>query len=300
MFKKLSGVYAAALTPLNSDCSLALRDIIPFLDFLANRGCHGALLFGTTGEGPSFSLSERLTLIQEAVKFKQIHPDFRLLVGTGTPSLSETIDMSKAALDLNIDGVLVLPPYYYKSPYEEGIFQWYSQVIKEAVADGDALLGYNIPSMTGINLNIDLLIRLKDTFPNRFAGIKDSSGDIDYAQRLGSTFQDELVVLNGKDRMLSFALDNYASGSITALANICSIDSRHVWDAHQKGEKDEAAQARLAINRSVLDRYPPAPPVLKAVVNKRYGLPRWALKPPLLPLSKETEEQALQDFASVE
>ena len=106
----LAGVYAAAVTPLKSDLTLDLDSIPVLLAFLAARGCHGAVLFGTTGEGPSFSPAEREALLRAACEARQSLSGFRLLAGTGTPSVAETIDLTKLAFDLGYEGVLVVPP----------------------------------------------------------------------------------------------------------------------------------------------------------------------------------------------
>jgi 4-hydroxy-tetrahydrodipicolinate synthase len=84
----LAGVYAAALTPLKADYSPDLQAIPGLLDFLARRGCHGALILGTTGEGPSFSPDERVEIFRAALEIRKLQPDFHLLAGTGTPSLT--------------------------------------------------------------------------------------------------------------------------------------------------------------------------------------------------------------------
>jgi 4-hydroxy-tetrahydrodipicolinate synthase len=128
----LAGVYAAAVTPLKNDSSLDLEAVPALLNFLSSRGCHGALFFGTTGEGPSFSPSERETLLRTVCEYRDTVPDFRLLAGTGTPSLSETIELTKLAFDLGYDGVVVLPPYYFRKATDEGLFNWFSEVIKKA------------------------------------------------------------------------------------------------------------------------------------------------------------------------
>ena len=102
----LSGVYAAAVTPLKPDLSPDLEAVAPFLSFLASRGCHGALIFGTTGEGPSFSPAEREAIWRAALQVREQAPNFRLLAGTGTPSLTETIDLTRLAFELGYDGVV--------------------------------------------------------------------------------------------------------------------------------------------------------------------------------------------------
>src|SRR3990172_5540535 len=113
-FQHLSGVYAAALTPLQEDFSPDLEGIPILLDFLAQRGGHGALLLGTTGEGPSCAFSERLAIFHAALDIRKKFPNFRLLAGTGTPSLEETKNLTRAAFEAGMDGVVVLPPYYFR------------------------------------------------------------------------------------------------------------------------------------------------------------------------------------------
>jgi len=104
-----NGIFAAAITPLRSDFSPDLSVLPLYLDFLAQRGCHGALLLGTTGEGPSFSPEQRRDVFRAALKVRQEHPEFRLLAGTGTPSLDETSALTRSAFDLGIGtGSIVL------------------------------------------------------------------------------------------------------------------------------------------------------------------------------------------------
>ncbi len=142
------------------------------MSFLAGRGCHGIVLFGTTGEGPSFSPTERETLMRAACEARKAMPGFRLIAGTGTPSLSETIDLTRLAFDLGYDAVLVVPPYYFRKATDQGLFTWFSEVITKAVPSNGYLLGYHFPNVAGIGLSIDLLARLKDAFPTQFAGSK--------------------------------------------------------------------------------------------------------------------------------
>ena len=295
-FQNLSGVYAAAVTPLKPDFSPDPETLPALLDFLARRGCHGALLFGTTGEGPSFSSQERLEMLKAALQIRQTYPGFRLLLGTGTPSLTETIQLTRAAFDLDIDGVVVLPPYYFRKVDDEGLFAWFSELIQRAVPAGKALLGYHIPPITGVSLSPDLLSRLKDAYPDRFAGIKDSSADLDHARLVGDKFGADLLILNGTDRLLSQALQAGALGCITALGNLFSPDLRRVWEAHQRGETDEIAQNRLNTARSLSEKYPPAPALLKMLLSYWHGLPLWPVRPPLLAMPAETIEKVLAEI----
>jgi 4-hydroxy-tetrahydrodipicolinate synthase len=200
---------------------------------------------------------------------------------------------------LGLDGVVVLPPYYFRSVPDEGLFEWYSELLRRAVPADGALLGYHIPAISGVPLSIELLSRLKDAFPEKFAGIKDSSGDPDHAQRLGARFGGDLVVLTGNDRLFSMALEHKAAGCITALANLCSPTLRSVWDAYHQGESTAKTQDHLTQIRAVMERYAPFPPILKSMIAHRHNFPFWSVRPPLLNLSPETAMNAIAEMEAV-
>jgi len=296
---KLAGIYAAALTPMKADFSPDIEDVRLLLEFLEKRGCHGALLLGSTGEGPSFSYEERIAIMQAGCEYKQIHPHFRLLAGTGTPSLTETIALTQAAFSLGCDGVVVLPPYYYRKVNEDGLFAWFSEVLNKAVPPEGYLLGYHIPPVTGIHFSMDLLARLKKAFPVKFAGIKDSSGDANFAKELGERFGKELLVLTGNDRLFKLALDSYAGGCITALANLYSPLLRRIWDETQRSISSDQTQRQITLLRTVLDNYSPYPPILKAMLSNQHNFPLWAVRPPMVPVQKVVLDEAVREFSRI-
>jgi len=295
----LAGVYAAALTPLEADFLPDLEAFAPLLAFFASRGCHGALLLGTTGEGPSFSPSERADIFRAALAVHETHPDFRLLAGTGTPSLAETVHLTRLAFDLGLDGVVVLPPYYFRKVSDEGLFAYFGEIIRRAVPADGFLLGYHIPSQTGVGFSLDLLARLKDAFPRQYTGIKDSSHEAGFARALGVRFGSDLLALTGTDSLFQLALESGAQGCITAPANLISPDLRKIWDGWQRGEDVAPLQARVTAIRHVLEGYMPFPPILKALLSQLYGFPRWPVRPPLVEISKEMETQAAEELVKV-
>ena len=295
----LAGVYAAAVTPLKSDSSFDFESVPGLMRFLAERGCHGALFFGTTGEGPSFSPSERESFLRSVRAFRQQVPGFRLLAGTGTPSLSETIDLTKLVFELGFDGVVVLPPYYFRKATEDGLFSWFSELIKKGVPRDKYILGYHFPSVAGIGFSLDLLARLKDAFPKQFAGIKDSSHDESFALELGKRFGSDLAVFSGTDSHLHLALQNHAAGAITAPANVLSPGLREIWDLYQAGKDPAEAQARVTEQRHILENYMPFPPSLKALMHHLFDFPRWSVKPPLEDETEAAMERAVRELGEL-
>lgn len=303
----LAGVYAAAVTPYlgkprtagKPDTAFDFESLAVFMHFLASRGCHGMLLFGTTGEGPSFSPREREALLRSIRVIRNQVRNFKLLVGTGTPSLTESIELTKLAYELGYDGTVVLPPYYFRKASEDGLFRWFSELIENAVPEGKHLLGYHIPAMTGVGFSLDLLERLKSKYPNQFAGIKDSSHDADFTAAVGQRFGRELLVLNGTDSYFHHALKNHAQGAITAPANLISDNLREIWDMHQAGNDPSEVQGRATEQRHFLEQYSPIAPILKGLLNKIHGLPHWALRPPLESADEKTLEEAAEKFLNI-
>lgn len=300
----LSGVYAAAVTPYlgkpktegKPDTAFDFESLAMFLHFLSSRGCHGALLFGTTGEGPSFSPKEREAFLRSVRVIRHQVRDFKLLVGTGTASLGETIELTRLAYDLGFDATVVLPPYYYRKASDEGLFRWFSELIEQAVPPGKYLLGYHIPPMTGLGFPLDLLERLKTKYPDRFAGIKDSSHDESFASAVGDRFGKDLLILNGTDSYFHHALKHNAQGAITAPANLISDNLRNIWDLYQAGEDPSAAQAKVTEQRHFLEQFAPIAPILKGLLHKIHGLPHWAVRPPLEGADEKTLEEAADIF----
>lgn len=303
----LAGVYAAAVTPLReaspndnkNDSTMDLESVPALLKFFASRGCHGIVLFGTTGEGPSFSPAEREVLMRAMCADRQLVPGFRLIAGTGTPSLSESIELTRLAFDLGYEAALVLPPYYFRKASDDGLFNWFSELIKKAVPSEGHILGYHFPNVAGIGFSIELLSRLKDAFPVQFAGIKDSSHDPELARTLGETFGSDLAVFTGTDSYLQLAMQNKAAGCVTAPANILSPDLREIWDLMNEGKDSIEAQARVKKQRDILDKYPPFPPTLKALLHRLHGFPKWSVKPPLMEITHELEELVVSEFAGI-
>ncbi len=292
----LSGVLAACITPISNDGKPDYPALPHYLDFLAQRGCHGALILGTTGEGPSFSVTERERIYRSALEVRQKHPNFILLAGTGTPSLDESIRLTRYIFKLGWDGVVVLPPYYYRTVSEDGIFAWFDTLINKAVPSSGKLFAYHIPQLSGIGFSLDLLQRLLDKHPTKFGGLKDSSSNAEFARQLGERFGKDLTVFTGQDRLFGWALHNQAAGCITAGANLFSPWLRQVWDAYLQGIHLEVLENRIKEARGILDQYSPAAAFIKGVLPALFQLPNWPVRPPLLPFPPTTLQQAIHQL----
>lgn len=285
--ERLTGIFAAAPTPVRADLAPDLGGIAPLYDHLAGQGCHGALVLGTTGEGPSFGLTERAAVLEAVAEWRARGGvgAFRLLAGTGCSALSDTIEATRTAFALGFDGVVALPPFFYKAVGAEALGDYYARLADAAVPTGGRLLLYHLPRLSGVAIPTETVAALSRSHPRALAGMKDSGGDLAQTRDWCRSFS-QLAVFTGNDRHLVGALAVGGAGSITALANSCGALARAVWDAHRAGQPTEELQARLSAARSVFDAFPSVA-AAKALLAERHGLPRWPVRPPLQDLDQE-------------
>src|SRR5438477_3767295 len=172
--KRIRGVLAPVVAPFKSDLSPDPQRLIAHCRWLLSQNC-GLAVFGTDSEANSLSAKERLTLLDELVA-AGIDPS-RMMPGTGSCSITETVKLTAQAVKHGCAGVLMLPPFYYKDVSEEGLYRYFSEVVERV---GDARLKiylYHIPPVAVVGITRGLVERLLAAYPNAIAGMKDSSGD---------------------------------------------------------------------------------------------------------------------------
>jgi 4-hydroxy-tetrahydrodipicolinate synthase len=274
------GVISAMLTPFVSDVGPVDYEWLPgYLRFLEASGLHGVLALGTTGEGPSMSVAERERVLDTIMKHRG---GLSVLAGTGCAALTETIALSRYAVDRGVDAVLVMPPFYIKNPSEAGILAYYRALADALPADARLML-YHIPQVTGVPITPTIINGLLESHPGQFYGIKDSSGNWDHSLGLITSYP-QLKIFTGSDRLISKALANGAAGAITALSSAFPRLARAVYDVHHAGGDVAAAQARLTAVRDLVDPVN-TPPALKAALAWTSDLPETSLRLPLMAMS---------------
>src|SRR5207248_2135623 len=172
--QRIRGVLAPVAMPFNADLSPDSERFIVHCRWLLSQNC-GLAPFGTTSEANSMSAKERMTLL-DALVAAGIDP-LRMMPGTGCCSITETVELTRHAVNHGCAGVLMLPPFYYKNVSEEGLYRYFSEVVQRV---GDARLRiylYHIPPVAIVGITPNLVERLLTAYPNAIAGMKDSSGD---------------------------------------------------------------------------------------------------------------------------
>ena len=166
---KIKGIYAASMSVLNDDLSLNIEKTIAHAEKIIDQGCHGVVIFGSTGQAQLIPISEKISLLNKLSK--SVYKD-KYLIGTGLNSLNETINLMKIANSLKFNEFLIMPPAYYKYGDRE-VVEFYSRLI-DAVPDSRIVL-YNFEKLCGYKFSISCVEKLVEKFPKQIIGVKDSS-----------------------------------------------------------------------------------------------------------------------------
>ena len=279
---KTRGVIAPILTPFNDDQSVATDLYVAHAKWLFEQGCAGIAPFGTTGEALSVGIDERIAAIRALID-GGIDPA-RMIPGTGLSNVVDTARLSRACLDMACAAVMTLPPFYYKGVTEDGLYEYFRQLIATIGSDARIYL-YHIPPIAIVGLPPALAARLHRDFPEQIVGIKDSSNDWENTRALLEI--DGLTVYPGSELPLIDALELGAPGCITATANVNAGDIVRVIELYDQGDMTAARELHETVKRFRLSLQEYAPiPAQKRLLAMATGDPRWAnVRPPLTAMS---------------
>lgn len=280
----MQGVIAAVPTPFDENGSPQQAPFLEHCRWALANGCDGLNILGSTGEANSISNGDRKTIMGWAANGLN---KSRLMVGTATPSLDETIELTKHADDLGYQVALVLPPYYYKPLSDDGLIAWYRALDDALEGRSIEVYFYNFPQMTGIHIPTNVIASLAAMSPRRFTGIKDSSGDLDYCRQILAA-SPELNVFPSSETSLEEAHQNGFAGCISATVNITAPLCAEVWANRENPSGktlEKIGQQRSEIASAGLI------PAIKQLVAHRTGNKGWAnCLLPFLPTDKRTAD----------
>ena len=292
--KARRGIYAAAVSPFDAAGRLKTAALISYCQHLLTEGgCDGVAPTGTTGEGTSIAMADRLAL---PAAFAQAGiATVRVIFGTGAPAAGDCLALTQAACDAGFTNVLVLPPYYYKSPSDAGVFAYYAHLINGVGRDDLRVYLYHFPQMSAVPLSVDLVLRLKAEFGPIIAGLKDSSGD--FAQ--SAAFMDatggvehDFDVFPSSEAMLWDGLAKGSAGIISGSTNAFGALAQAALQAPE-GDARDAAMARVKAARSAAGKYP-LMAAMKQAEAWRSNDDAWTrMAPPLVPLT-DAQKTALR------
>jgi len=239
----IKGIISASMSVFNEDLLLDLDFTIKHSEKLIQNGCHGCVLFGSTGQAQLISISEKKKLIDRlnASKFKN-----NFIIGTGNNSLNENIDLMKHSIRNGIDRFLLMPPAYYKYD-DHGAYSFFANVIQQVPSA--KIICYNFEKLCGYKFSVKIIEKLVKDFPKQILGVKDSTYNL-YDKLQIPNF----LIFSGSEVKLLGGLEIGNSGIISATCNVTGSIARKVYDDfHSK--KKQTFNEKLCAVRKVFDNY---------------------------------------------
>ena len=234
------GIIPPIVTPLDRNENVDKKGLRKLLEYLIKGGVHGIFTLGSTGEWYGLNFKQKRQVIESVTEI--VNKRIPVYAGTGAITTKESIYLTKIATNIGVDAISVITPVFI-NPNEEELYNHYVAI---ASSTDLPMILYNNPGRTGVNLNIDLVVRLSQI--NNIIGIKDSSGDMTQAAEYIRRTGDDFAVLAGRDTLIYGFLAYGGKGSIAATANIVPQIVVKIYEEYQKGNYKEAlkAQFRLA------------------------------------------------------
>tara|TARA_Y100000816_G_scaffold6693_1_gene4116 strand:- start:391 stop:1254 length:864 start_codon:yes stop_codon:yes gene_type:complete len=239
----INGIYAATLSILDTDLGLDIRKTIAHAEKVIDKGCHGVVFFGSTGQSQLISLSDKINLINN-LSTNSYKENF--IIGTGLNSLSDTISLMKISMSLGFIKFLIMPPAYYKYD-DQDVFNFYSNIIK-VIPDSKIIL-YNFEKLSGYKFSEKIVYKLVENFPDQIIGVKDSSYNLFEKLKINN-----FSLMPGSESKLLKGLDLGCSGIITATTNATASLARNVYENFTK-KKEQNLNEKLCKIRAVFDQY---------------------------------------------
>ena len=237
------GIYSASMSILDEDLSLDADSTIKHAEKLIVEGCHGVVLFGSTGMAQLISSNEKKKLISKLSKSK-FKDNF--MIGTGSNALNENIELMKHALNNGIDKFLLMPPAYYKYG-DDGAYSFYANIVQK-IPECKIIL-YNFEKLSGYAFNIKIIEKLVKDFPKQIVGVKDSTYNLYEKLKIPN-----FAIFPGSETKLLKGLELGCSGIISAVCNVTSSLARRVYDDfHNK--KKQSCNEKMCLIRKIFNNY---------------------------------------------
>lgn len=280
-------ISTAMVTPFDKKGHIDFAKTTKLVNYLIENGTESVVVAGTTGESPTLSKEEKLALFDHVVKV--VKKRIPVIAGTGSNNTYASIELTKKAEQLGVDGILVVAPYYNK-PNQEGLYQHF-----KAVAEATELpvMIYNIPGRSVVNIHPETVIRLSE-IPN-ITAIKEASGDLNAMAQIIANTDDDFVLYSGDDSLTLPVLAIGGAGIVSVASHVIGNEMQEMIKAFFDGEIHKAAnwhQELLPIMQGLFAAPSPAP--VKTALQLK-GLDVGSVRLPLVGLT-EQERLALSSL----
>ncbi|KKK39549.1 dihydrodipicolinate synthase [Mesobacillus campisalis] len=272
-------ISTAMVTPFDSKGHVDFSKTTQLVNHLIENGTESIVVAGTTGESPTLSKEEKIALFSHVVKVADKRVP--VIAGTGSNNTYATIELTKKAVQLGVDGIMIVAPYYNK-PSQEGLYQHF-----KAVAESTDLpvMVYNIPGRSVVNIQPETIIRLAE-IPN-IVCVKEASGDLNAMTKIIANTPDDFLLYSGDDGMTLPVLAIGGVGVVSVAAHVIGNEMQEMVQAFLEGRHQEAAQLHQKLLPLMLGLFAaPSPSPVKTALQLQ-GMDVGGVRLPLVPLNEQ-------------
>lgn len=286
------GIHTALITPFR-DGKVAFDDLENLVHYQIDEGINGLVAVGTTGESPTLDHSEHMEVIRAMAKINAGRVP--LLAGTGSNSTDEAVSLTKAADEADVDGMLVVAPYYNK-PSQEGLFHHFSAI---AEATAKPIILYSIPGRCGIDIGVETIARLHEKYPH-VLGIKEAGGSCDKVSSIVQKLGPDFLILSGDDSMTLPFMALGAKGVISVASNLIIRDLVQMVKLALQNDFNAARQIHHKYHRLFRDLFiEPNPVPIKTALAKAGRIRSDEVRLPLCHMAEDTKARLLDTLHSL-
>ncbi|BFM14982.1 4-hydroxy-tetrahydrodipicolinate synthase [Maricurvus nonylphenolicus] len=279
----MQGSMVALVTPMTADNQLDWDSLHKLVDWHLEKGTHGIVAVGTTGESATLNVKEHQEVIAKVVD--QVNGRIPVIAGTGANSTAEAIELTESAKASGADACLLVTPYYNK-PTQEGLYQHHVAIAK--AVDIPQIL-YNVPGRTGVDMDKETVARLATV--NNIVAIKEATGELDRAKWIIENTPDDFLTFSGDDETAVELMLLGGKGDITVTANVAPAEVAKMCELAIAGNADEAR----AINEKLMPlhnaMFVESNPIPVKWAVEQLGLMGGGIRLPLTPLASEYHAQ---------
>lgn len=272
-------VVTAMVTPFDTNGQIDFAKLTELIEHLIENGTEALVVAGTTGESPTLTTEEKVSLFKHTVSI--VAGRIPTIAGTGSNSTQASIELTKKAEDVGVNAVMVVTPYYNK-PSQKGMYEHF-----KAIAESTKLpvMLYNIPGRSVVNMSVDTIVSLSKI--KNIVSVKEASGNLDQATAIIANTDDHFTVYTGDDGLTLPSIAVGANGVVSVASHVIGLQMREMIKSFREGNVIKAAelhQELLPVMKALF--MAPNPTAVKAAL-KLNGLDVGGVRLPLIPLSED-------------
>ena len=268
-------VLTAMVTPFKPDLELDLPRAAELADRILSQGSDGLIVCGTTGESPTVFYPQKMALFRTVIE--AVDGRAPVVANVGDNCTADSVDFAKEVVELGVDGIMAVVPYYNKPP-QEGMYRHF-RAIAEAV-DVPVIL-YNIPGRCVVNMEPDTVLRLAHDCENIVA-LKQATPDLSQTAAILDGAPEGFEVFSGDDELTLPMMGLGGTGVISTIGNVCSDRMREIVYSLAEGDHTRALRAHLELLPMMKALFITANPIMVKKALELVGFPVGGVRLPLI------------------